>query len=662
MKLLARYTCLFLMLHFAFCIIFAPAVLAEEEAPVAMPSSTEEETPVATPTSVEEELPSLATPTGLSFTAFDVETVSDPDDLENWLYAHEQASGTVMLGDDITLEWPIGVFLEDGVSIVIDTGKHSLIFDGGCVTNVGGELRITGQGVDSKPVVDVVYLAGYWMGNWNNLLQGLHVEATGRDGQGGTAMRIREVDARAPNFSVMQAEVKIRSVGGGAVGLSLESPIDIACFNIEVEGADSIALYAPSGSKAQYCKLSAKGEGACVAVGEGIVLDACHVTSPVPPQATVITRQIWTQNLKSILYVPIAQNDRMAIQDAFRLLLMPVQLLLRGSDGSETVLFLGVEWEADVEWTEDENSGFDVSKLGPITIPGRFDPPFMGLGLIDELALRAVFDVRDPALPCISSILIDQDGGDGHAAMGLWRSYDPSADGIALFRSDDGGETWKDVTNAPDIAWNGDEVRFYYGDLTNEVWFQLRQEGVGASNIASIFRFDEMIYGGFPGDRTGVDLGGDDGKPDKPGGNGGGRNGDTGGGYIPLTPSNPSSPAQPVPIVNTGGAVGSNSYSVPMGAVFPETDADKGTPLGQEAGTPNGNAVSPGSRGANPQPQENTNQTDSETTNPASLLKATVSDPADVKLPMALLAGAGVCALAALVFVRFRLVRGKRHA
>lgn len=124
------------------------------------------------------------------------------------------------------------------------------------------------------------------------MTQHMRITATGRDGVGGVALRIRQDDGLDINTVEVTFEGQICSYGEGAVGLYLDVPLDVYCYNIKVEGANSAAVYAAQGANLYYCKLEAEGDGAAaVSDGGEFLLDTC-AASPSPQNVQTINHHI----------------------------------------------------------------------------------------------------------------------------------------------------------------------------------------------------------------------------------------------------------------------------------------------------------------------------------------------------------------------------------
>ena len=418
--------------------------------------------------------------------------VMDETELALWCEDHDGIGGTVYLGQDITITEIISGGYRGG-HIIINTGKFGIIYDGGCISLYDWE--ITGEGVD-RPVLTVIETGSNWgMGNWNNDLAFKFITATGRDGIGGTALHVTQGNGAV--FSTIMVDYDnglIRSYGEGAVGLLVDEPMDLCCFRVETYGDNSVAVLAPYGAALYYCRLYAEGEGAAVVSGPDIILDVCTV-SPFPADAVFIERTLSEVSGKRF-YLPVRLFDEWIFPESYYTFFMP------GSDGSELKQVFMIDWD----W--DAINGIDTGVIGSYFIQGCLLPLFDGFGLTDGFTLT--IEVRDPAIPCIEAVYFsDWDGN--VATLSLWDEYDPSIGGFILWRSDDGGETWYDFTDSPELGWpewNRSAIEFRYDQITHPIMFCLEVPGIGESNVVTLYEKDGMPFGETGGDRTGIDRGG----------------------------------------------------------------------------------------------------------------------------------------------------------
>lgn len=423
----------------------------------------------------------------------DEDIVYTEEELYDWCSEHRKSGGQVTLGDNITITE--GISLSNGNGhIIIDTEQYGLVYDGGEISLMG-VLEIIGEGV-KVPVLDiqtVIHYGYWWELGWNDVAQALNITATGKDGTGGVAMRVRQSDGYSACYSNYVAEGLIRSYGTGAIGLYLDDPDDVYCFQIEVEGDGSTAVYAPQGANLYYCKLTAKGAGASVVSGSGeIVVDTC-ATSPEPQDVQVVNYRIAGVS-GSRLYYPVPQYGSI---DTYNLDCY-ITFLLSAGDGYPSV--------TQAFWIDWQSGSINTSALGQITIQGRFDPPFQELGLEDDFPLEFTVDVRDPDIPCISNIWFGEDWEFGaYLYLTFWNTYERRDENVILWRSDDNGVTWYDFIDSPDIEWSGSSMCYYYGEINGTVMLQLEVLGKGQSNVVSMYSVDGKVCQGIGGDRDGGD-------------------------------------------------------------------------------------------------------------------------------------------------------------
>ena len=435
-------------------------------------------------------MPEATTPSSLRISQAeqDESTVYDEAGLAKWCEANASTGGTVTLGANITIT--SNIFVGGSCAIIIDTGAFGLAYDGGSI--VAGRLCITGEGVD-VPVLDVINPNAFRM-NWIHIIQPLHITAAGRDGVGGTALRISQADDTwLPNFDFFLTEGLIRSYGAGAVGVELAIPLDVYCLNIKTEGDGSIAVRVPDGSKLYYCKLSASGSGAAAVGGGDIVLDCCAV-SPAPQENNVIVTQRRVIDVSgSRLYQPVRQNSDFVECEEL------TQFLLITEDGALTTQMFFVQWDYN------KINGINLRELGRTTVAGRLAPPFEGLGLTEEFPLELVVDVRDPSVPCIDNISFVEYDDLKFARLDFWKSDEWETGDLILWRSDDDGATWDNYTDSGDIERLNGAFAFHYTQITDPILFQLEVPGFGESNIAALYSTDGQVRGGDGGDRAGGD-------------------------------------------------------------------------------------------------------------------------------------------------------------
>lgn len=424
-------------------------------------------------------------------------TVYTEKELEVWCQNHSKTGGTVFLGCNITISDGIGIYNNENSPITIDTGEFGLFFDGAGASISGSSYNITGQGVKT-PVVTLknINSVPFYMSNWNAQIFERTIIAVGdSSGAGGVALNVLRGDDKAFNaFSLGDSIGLIRSSGTGAIGLLLGEAMDVYCLNIQVDGEGSVAVDAPTDTNLYYCRLSAKGADA-VCMTEGVILDSC-LAKPEPQNGGVINRQILSVS-GQWLYVPVRQDSYFIPWSLPSIL----TCLMSGDDVfPPTIAPLSVEWD----W--DDIDAVDTAKPGFYDINGALAVAFSGLGLEKDFPLVLLVEVRDTALPCIWQVyFVKPTDRPAYAELYFWDRYDPDADGVILWRSDDEGESWYSAGGGEDIVWDGNKVYYYFGDLTHPVMFCLEMPDIGFSNIVTIYRTDGASFGATGGDRTGVD-------------------------------------------------------------------------------------------------------------------------------------------------------------
>ncbi len=439
----------------------------------------------------------------------ETDTVSTEEGLAEWIEQHKETGGTVSLSRCVTITQDMGIYGIYG-EITVDTGSFGLVFNGGMLPT--GNVFITGEGV-AVPVVEVRQADDGFGPSWNNTLLQMKVTATGRDGEGGTALYISVADDKDFDMTRLSDQGVICSYGEGAVGLLLAVPMEAWCYKVEVSGDNSIAVYAPNGADLFYCKLTAEGDGASAVAGSDLSLDSC-AASPTPSGVRSVSRRAMEESF-SRLYVPVEQNG--SLFGGLMLLNTP-NVFLIDEDGGVISRPFPVFWD-------ESYYDIDTRNLGTTLVSGTVDPALYGLGVFDDVPIALTVEVQDPALPCISQIAVRGLDGARYAVLNFWQEYNPADESVILWRSDDAGETWQDATHAPDILWNNGSVNFTYDTLEHSVWFQLEVTGSGESNIAILDERDGVFMGGNGGDRTGTDR---DGVNPPGGGDSGGNNGGSG--------------------------------------------------------------------------------------------------------------------------------------
>lgn len=429
----------------------------------------------------------------------DPDTVYTEDELADWL-ANNQ-TGTVTLGGSITITNTIFVTSP----VTIDTGAFGLVYNKALVNMQDVAAQIVGEGVDS-PVVDVKETAYMWGGDWNNLLCFQNITATGRNGEGGAALRISALNQGAyDTMGIIFSEPgKIRSYGAGAIGVELAVPFDLYGFDIEAEGEGSVAIYAHAGGSAHFCRISADSAAVCSEIS-GFIVHNCSASPAIKKDGVLVTRAALSDYQ---IYYPVPKNSSLddMIDDINRFYLtVPFKETIANSKISSIF----------VEWDQDALSRIDMGKTGVSIVSGElfgFASDWFSELLTVDWPVRLMIDVRDPLTPCIiSAHFCERIDGEPVVQMALWTLPLELWEQCILWRSDDGGKTWYDCTSDTEVAWNigsGDppmSVDVASSVISEGTTFQVEIPGIGGSNIVIFTFVDGEIDCGQGGDRTGAD-------------------------------------------------------------------------------------------------------------------------------------------------------------
>lgn len=434
----------------------------------------------------------------------EMQTVSTADELKDLLENYDGTGGTISFGATITLEDSIYFY---GESVCINTGAFGLIYDGGCIETSGNDtlaLVLTGEGID-VPVLEikrtVLYPEWYSIIDWNCALSGMDVTAVGREGNGGTAVRVTaDYESRTP-LTEYQTRGRIRSYGDGAVGLELCPSVQTYLLDIEAEGRNACAVAAVNGADLFACKLSAQGEGAVVATGNGVILDSCILSSE-PDGVTVIQSTIESRIGLEPQLMQYADSDSIghdAMVDAEQ------QYLL--SNGKYIDLYL--------QYDETLLEHLDTSVPGAVEIPVSLHPCFQGFGLEGEKELTFRIWIRDPAKPVITEYWQED------SIITFFSRYNDGLEpGTRLWCSKDGGSTWVDISDSDGVTLcvNSDDTSLFILDTSglDQTIFLALENTAGWSNVVTLSPGkDGKIPVGAGGDRDGGD------REELPGGDGG---------------------------------------------------------------------------------------------------------------------------------------------
>lgn len=458
--------------------------------------------------------PKQQTPTGQT-------VVYTAGELEQWLATLGGQGGEVILGASLTLEECLFINEEQSGPIRIYTGAYGLVYDGGRIDATGIEL--TGEGVDI-PVLEIRSTqqdAGWFAPpDWNKLLSIMSVTATGRDGQGGVAVRVTDDSRRYTSTASYNSRGNIKSYGAGAVGLELipenppEVPADLSTdisaavclLDITVRGDHACGVAAPEGTTLFGCILTALGQDAAVA-GGGIVLYTC-VLSSVPEGCTVIQQSIQGR---------VGIEPQIAQYADFQDVSIAVDL----QDPQRYRLSGGKYLDVLLDYDSGQLALLDTSILGPVDIPVALPACLQGLGLEGSDGLSFHAWIRDPGLPVIWNVRQT----DHLLSFFSWHNAVLDS-GAILWCSEDGGITWQDRTGWEAVTWMdggwSEELLQIVVDQIDQPLCLALENSVGWSNIVTLTPGENtIVIIGTGGDRDGGDRG------EQPG-NGGGTNGTVG--------------------------------------------------------------------------------------------------------------------------------------
>lgn len=439
----------------------------------------------------------------------DPDTVYTEAELTEWLSGH--SGGTVSLGTSIAITKATLI----DAPVTIDTEKYGLVYDGGCLqfNGAGMDALIIGEGVD-MPVVDVRDMGRMFIGNWNNRLHTTNVTATGRGGQGGTALRLNGSGAGRLDFRMLEDNVPglIRSSGKNAVGIELTDPFDLFSFHVQVDGENSTALLAHDSANICFCKLSATGDGAQAVRGGGeLVVDSCQL-SPAAEAANIAVYQVGFIPA----WYPVKQYSDAA--EFVRKIRNQNTTIFGGSDATQS-------YSPSVTW-DDSYQDINLDVTGHAVVLGTLYSPWFG-DLISAMPEITV-DVRDPEIPCLYDTGTLQDVDDVYAIwFQFWMCDEWDLSDCILWHSADDGESWRDITTDTGIAWERADVTVAGVGVTRNgrvsipislidegAMFAIEAPGFGTSNVAhysAAFPNKLPDKGGdrIGTDRIGVDLSGE---------------------------------------------------------------------------------------------------------------------------------------------------------
>ncbi|MEL4860939.1 hypothetical protein AAEU42_06800 [Pseudoflavonifractor phocaeensis] len=436
-------------------------------------------------------------------------TVETAGELCAWMRSLGPEGGEITLGATVTLDWEDSPFFGANLEkpAVIHTGPHSLVYDGKGIRVVGQEIgifQIEGEGVDA-PVLE---LRGdqFFGSDWNEVLAYQEVTATGRDGRGGVAVQVTSDSVVRNNLEYYETRGRIHAYGAGAVGLKLDVPARVNCLDIDVGGEGAVAIDGPEGTEAFLCALTAEAGGRPAGDGvdtDGSILDQegegprieCRVG--IDPQIPLGTRR---RDIEPIVRLDDVQRYRL-------------------TNGNYIDVYL--------IYDDNYDRRLDTKLPGPVDIPVALPKALQGLGLEGEGGLTFRAWIRDPALPILTDV---ERAGDTLTfstsdyfvkAGAVW---DPET---KLWRSNDGGETWSDATDAVTWLIRPAAVERFALDtagLDHSISLVL-ENGAGWGNVVTLTPGEEgVLTPGTGGDRDGGD------REEQPGGDGGTHGGGTGSG------------------------------------------------------------------------------------------------------------------------------------
>ena len=425
----------------------------------------------------------------------DSDTVYTEDELIAWLT--HNSTGTVSLGANITITRNIAVV----APVTIDTGVYGLIFDKAFVTN-SDPGRFIGEGVDI-PVVSIEETLFVRGGDWNNILRKLNITATGRNGEGGTALRILSQNQGALNASsIFSTEPgKIHSSGAGAIGVELAVPFDLYGFDVEAVGDGSIAIYTDGGGSAQFCKLSADS-AVVYSESAGFIIHHCAASPVVSQEGVLVT---WAEFSDYPDYRPVALNGDLS--DITAISAVPFK---------ETAAYSKIS-SYYVQWDQDALNRIDTSKTGASIVSGEilleYVTDWFSSLFSADMTASLMIDVRDPGIPCIQVVRFYERSSDDELVASMlimWRLPPEDWEQCVLWRSDDGGKTWYDCTADPEVTWinnigTSQSVDIEVAIISEGTMFQVESPGVGESNIVFFTFADGDPDTGQGGDRHGYD-------------------------------------------------------------------------------------------------------------------------------------------------------------
>lgn len=436
----------------------------------------------------------------------EVKTVFTAGELCAWLRSLGPEGGEVFLGNTIALTWEDSPYFDTNLEApaIIHTGPYSLIYDGEDIGIVGrvGLFQVEGEGVDA-PVLEI---RGdqFFGSDWNEILARQDVTASGRDGQGGVAVRITSDSETRNNLEYYRTRGRIHAYGAGAVGLQLDVPARVNCLDIDVTGEDALAIDGPEGTTAFLCILAAEAGGR--PAGAGVNTDS----SFLPPE-TAGPRIDCRVGIDP--QIPLGARRR------------DVETIVGLYDFQRYRLTDGNYVNVDLIYDDNFAKRLDTSVPGPVNIPVALPKVLQGLGLEGETDFAYRVWIRDPALPILTDISQNRTAvtfSTSRHFLNAGSVWDPAT---RLWRSDDGGASWTDVTDWDAVTWCAadDSLERFQLDtaaLDGPISLVL-ENGAGWGNVVTLTPGETGVFTpGTGGDRDGGD------REEQPGDDGGTHPGD----------------------------------------------------------------------------------------------------------------------------------------
>jgi len=402
--------------------------------------------------------------------------------------------GNIILGADITINRNIYLFGE----LNINTGEYGVTLDGGSVS-IDTPFTLVGEGVNTPVMTLISTGAGRFDQEWNFALSHYNIKADGKNGAGGTALHIKAADATEQ--PMLEYCGKISAEGENAVGVRFEYPVEAYFLDISVNGKNSTTAEAPDETVLLYSRLEAGGEGAVLASVGNILFDTCAVNGDAG-SAYVLNRKIIAL-AGNWLYMPLTADRELWECPQYRSFtnISLINFLLSGDENHPSEIR-----RIYCEWDRDMINAVDTSQIGETVIPGYLYDIYRDLGLEDDFCLDLIIEVFQAGGIYITDVMFDDFSGPNVYLTVNYDEFDPRDGGFILWRSDDGGESWYDITGSPDVFnTDGIGIKYFYGEIAEPVLLSLQDtQSGGVSSIIKIFGYEGKVYYSTGGDRTGV--------------------------------------------------------------------------------------------------------------------------------------------------------------